>query len=161
SADAGELVPGTTFRAYETDDALGRRIQLYVSEPAAEAKPLALLVPGSGCSPIFHRAGPDRVSGGYQNPLLAVGRGRLRVMVVERPGAEAFGPARGGTAEGCPTAFLEEHTLERWSEALRAALAFARGLSGIDRRRTLVIGHSEGAVVAAYLARLDRELSHV
>jgi len=42
--------------------------------------------------------------------------------------------------------------LHRWLEALSASLKSTRKLPGFDTRRTLVVGHSEGALMAAALA---------
>ncbi|MBI1778677.1 MAG: hypothetical protein HYR63_25325 [Proteobacteria bacterium] len=161
-ASAGDLVAGTRFRQFETTDALGRAIVFYLSEASGPARPLVLFVPGSGCAPSFRRTPEGRVTAGYQGPLLAVVADRLRVLVVEKPGAVAFDPTpRGGTAVGCGPEFLREHTLERWTAALAAALAAARAMPGVDSTQTLVIGHSEGAVAAAHLSRLDPAITGI
>jgi pimeloyl-ACP methyl ester carboxylesterase len=57
--------------------------------------------------------------------------------------------------------FLMEHTLPRWVEALGAALTRAQSLPGIEQSRLLVVGHSEGGVVAARLAAERCDVSHV
>lgn len=156
-----EHVAGTQFEKLVTTDGLGRAITYYVSD-SATAKPLALVIQGSGCSALFRPLADGAMSAvGYHNVFRSVGGERYRVLAVEKPGARSTAePPVGGTAEGCPEAFLTEHTVERWAEALRASLVAARTLPGIFADRTLVIGHSEGGVLAARLARLDGAISH-
>ncbi len=156
-----ERVPGTRFERFGTTDGLGRAITYYLSD-GPTPKPLALVIQGSGCSALF-RALPDGVMSavGYHNVFRSVADDRYRVLTVEKPGARSTAETPvSGTAEGCPVAFLEEHMVERWAEALTAALAAARRLAGVVGEKTLVIGHSEGGVLAARLARLDRAISH-
>lgn len=157
---AAERLPGTAFERATTVDGLGRTVTYYLSESPAP-KPLALVIQGSGCNALFRRLADGRISAvGYHNVFRSVGGERFRVLAVEKPGARGVEePPVGGQAEECPRSFLEEHTVERWAEALRAALAAARAAGGADG--TLAIGHSEGGVLAARLARLDAGLRHV
>lgn len=158
---SAERVPGTRFERLSAADSLGRTITYYLSD-SATAKPLALVIQGSGCSALFRPLSDGLMSAvGYHNVFRSVAEDRYRVLAVEKPGARSAAEAPlGGTAEGCPAAFLEEHTVERWSEALTTALTAARRLADVVGEKALVIGHSEGGVLAARLARLDRAISH-
>jgi predicted esterase len=161
SGMAAEPVPGTRFFRHWTDDGLGRRVAFFVSAESREPSALALFVGGSGCAPAF-RARPDGTfATGYQGPLLAVAKDRFRVVVVEKPGVDPAAPVASGTAESCPRAFNEEHTLDRWVEALRAALAAAKALPGVTATSILAIGHSEGATAVARLGRIDPGITHI
>jgi pimeloyl-ACP methyl ester carboxylesterase len=156
-----ERVRGTQFEKLSTTDSLGRAITYYLSD-SATPKPLALVIQGSGCNALFRRIVDGSMSAvGYHNVFRSVGGERYRVLAVEKPGAQSTSEQPvGGGAEGCPQAFLEEHTVERWAEALVAALAAARLQAGVIDDRTLVIGHSEGGVLAARVARLDPKIRH-
>ncbi|MBL8687882.1 MAG: alpha/beta fold hydrolase [Rhodospirillaceae bacterium] len=158
---AAERVPGTQFEKLSTTDGLGRRVTYYLSD-SATPKPLALVIQGSGCSALFRPLADGAMSAvGYHNVFRSIGGERYRVLAVEKPGARSTSePPVGGTAEGCPQAFIEEHTLDRWAEALKASLAAARSIAGVIADRTLVIGHSEGGVLAARLTRLDPAIAH-
>jgi pimeloyl-ACP methyl ester carboxylesterase len=124
-------------------------------------RPVVLLVGGSGCQSLFQKHG-DRVFGGLHNLLLQEAGDRIRVLVVEKPGVSYLdSPRRPGSADGARPEFLAEHTLERWVEANAAALRAAGTLPGIDRSRTLAIGHSEGGLVVACLAAKMPEVTHV
>jgi dipeptidyl aminopeptidase/acylaminoacyl peptidase len=156
---------GIPFQRYTVRDALGRTITFYLSEPPRREKaakqPVTLFIQGSGCQSLFRKQG-ERVLGSYQNLLLQEAKGRVRVLVVEKPGVKFLDdPARPGSAEGASEEFLKEHTLARWAEANSTALRAAWTLPGIDATRTLVMGHSEGGIVAARVAAELPQITHV
>lgn len=157
-------LPVFGFTRLTTSDAYGRTIESYLSDaPDAEPRPLVVSVQGSGCGSVFGLTDSGRVYGGLQNVVLGDFGDRVRVLVVEKPGV-AFGdqPDRPGIGEGCPEVFLREHTVERWTEALRASIAHAVEQPGVDPGRVLILGHSEGADMAAHVAAADPELvSHI
>jgi len=157
-----ETVPGTNFQRFTTTDGRGNALTYYLSE-APYPKPLALVIQGSGCGALFRPAAGGVMNAvGYHGVLRSVLGDRYRVLAVEKPGAKsASEPPSGGNAQDCPRRFLAEHTVERWTDALKAALEAARQKSGVIPDRTLVVGHSEGGVPAARLARLDAKISHV
>jgi uncharacterized protein (TIGR03067 family) len=82
--------------------------------------------------------------------------------VVEKPGV-AFGvvPNNPGSAEEGSAEFHREHTLPRWVEAVNAAVRAMHLLEDVDWTRTLVVGHSEGGIVAAHVAAANPLVSHV
>ena len=155
---------GIPFDRYTTRDKLDRTITFYLSHApkgAAAKLPVALFIQGSGCSSVFSQRG-GKVYGGLQNLLLAAQKGEFRVLVVEKPGV-AFGavPKQPGSAEEGSAEFRREHTLPRWVEAVDAALAATHRLEDVDWKRTLVVGHSEGGIVAAHLAAKNSQITHV
>lgn len=163
---AWEAVPSVTlpgFQCLQTLDSFGRTITFYLSQAETpETLPLIIFIQGSGCHSAF-RKGPDgRIYGGYQNVLLRVAGTGARVLVVEKPGVRPMqGTGNHGVARGCSREFLEEHTLPRWAEAITASLRAARLFKYIDRRKTLLVGHSEGGLVAARVAAENKCVSHV
>lgn len=127
-----------------------------------EAVPLVVFVQGSGAGSHFIEVG-DKIgtTSGFPHIHDAL-RGRGRVMVVEKPGVEVFSqPAQPGSAEGASDSFKREHTLDRWAEAVRASINAALELPGIDHTRLLVMGHSEGGLVACRVAALEPRVTHV
>jgi pimeloyl-ACP methyl ester carboxylesterase len=152
------------FERYTTKDAFDRTITFYLSRVPKENAgklPIALFVQGSGCASVFHDR-DGKILGGLQNLLLSAGQGRYRVLVVEKPGV-TFGtmPEHPGTSEEASPEFRKEHTLPRWVEAVNAALRATHRLEGIDWTRTLVVGHSEGAIVAAHVGAANPLVTHV
>jgi S-formylglutathione hydrolase FrmB len=114
-------------------------------------------------------------SGAYSNFIQRDGRildahrterevfaGKAHVLIVEKPGVEFLEehPDR-GVATQSSAEFRREHTLERWAEAVSAALRAARRLPLSDPGGCLVIGHSEGGIVAARVAAENTFVTHV
>jgi len=150
------------FEHYTCKDRFGRTIDFYLSPSKSKAVlPLAVMIMGSGGQSMWIPHG-QQIYGSLQGLLAGESRGRVRVLAVEKPGVPfCFQGCTPGTAEGATKEFLQEHTLERYSEAVDAAIHAARKLPGIDPRRTLVIGHSEGGIVAAKVAAIDPKVTDV
>ena len=154
---------GTRFERLFTRDKFGRRITSYVSAAGGQGgeRPLVVFVQGSGCTSQFGRRG-DQMYGGMQNLVLQKAGNRARVLVVEKPGVTFLDTNdQPGGAQKCSPEFLAEHTLDRWGEAVGASVKAAWQLSGIDARKTLVVGHSEGGIVAARVAAENAQVTHV
>jgi pimeloyl-ACP methyl ester carboxylesterase len=161
------------YQRHFTTDRFDRLITFYVSKdrPAKDgepliAKPLAICIQGSGSQSVFlaidTQDGPRIVSGGPDAAVMKHAGDRLRVVVVEKPGVEFLAsPARPGSAEEGTSEFRQEHTLERWTEALHAATLAALSLPNIDGTRLLAVGHSEGGLVACELASIMPQATHV
>jgi pimeloyl-ACP methyl ester carboxylesterase len=154
---------GIPYHRYTTRDSLGRTIAFYLStlpgkKPAAKL-PVVLIIPGSGCQSVFQKFGDG---GGLQNLLLSAAKGRAHILIVEKPGVKYLDrPTRPGSAQKASEEFLKEHTLPRWAAANVAALRAAWTLPDVDPGRTLVVGHSEGGIVAARVAAELPKVTHV
>jgi pimeloyl-ACP methyl ester carboxylesterase len=160
--DAGE--PRIPFEQFTVKDSLGRTITAYLSRPprgADKPLPLILVIGGSGCQSAWTRH-ESQVNSGLQGLTYQLARGRARVLVVEKPGVKPLDtPKQMGSAEGASKEFLEEHTLPRWATANAAALAAVLARPDIDPKRVLVVGHSEGGIVAARVAAEVPAVTHV
>jgi len=88
-------------------------------------------------------------------------KGAIRLLVVEKPGVKYLDKGSRGGVDANALEFKKEHTLQRWAEAVSAALRSCKGIEGIDRKRVLVAGHSEGALVACTVAAANPEVTHV
>lgn len=157
-------LPPFGYTRLTTSDAFGRTIECYLSDARdSDSRPLVVSVQGSGCSSVFGLTDEGQVFGGLQNIIRRDFGDRVRVLVVEKPGVSfADRPERPGVGEGCSETFLHEQTVERWTEALRAAIAEAVHQPGVDPCRVLILGHSEGADMAAHVAAANPGLvSHI
>lgn len=148
-----------------TVDRFGRRITFYLYSsrpPSAMPLPLVVYVQGSSRRSLYGRH-PESgeivtVSGHSVLPQMLAGRANL--LVVEKPNVEFLDPGPGQAPP--PEAYRREHTLERWSEAIVAAIRAACESPEVDRARVLVVGHSEGGQVAAKIAHdLPETVTHV
>lgn len=131
-----------------------------MSETGSRQKPLPLIVfiQGSECSSLFHRQNGIVVPSLGHISLQEVAAGKARVLIVEKPGIKFLDQSQGG----CASKFNREHTLERWAEAVEAAIRAAQELPQVQKTRTLVMGHSEGGLVACRVAHdLPEIVTHV
>lgn len=152
------------FVRYFTTDAHAREITFYLceSKDAPGPLPLVVYVQGSGCQSNFMELGGRVVCAGPHGLLLPLLAGKAHLLIVEKPGVPfLFAPPRPGGADGASEEFLREHTLPRWSAAIGAALRAARTLPCVDPARTLVVGHSEGGLVACRVAAENPFVTHV
>jgi pimeloyl-ACP methyl ester carboxylesterase len=152
-------VAGTPFVRHAVTDSSGRRVTYLISTPKAAQAPLLLRIQGSGCSPVMSVSQGTVFSSEF-NLVQMAGEGRFAVMVVEKPFAGQTTDVR-GEATQCSAAFNADFTAESWLVALQASLRDARAASRVDPRRTLVMGASEGAVMATLLAAADPAVTDV
>jgi pimeloyl-ACP methyl ester carboxylesterase len=150
------------FQRYFTRDAFGRQIVFYITKPAEPAVrlPVVVSILGSGSDSNFIRR--DGAILDAHRALRTVFAGRAYVLIVEKPGvAFCEHPKQTGTSQGASEEFRREYTLDRWAEAVSAALRASRTLPFIDATRTLVLGHSEGGLVASRVAAMNEFVTHV
>jgi hypothetical protein len=152
--------PGMPYTRYYTLDRFDRRITFYVDGNQNERLPIVVSVLGSGAFSNFIRR-DDRILDAHRTAREAFS-GRAHMLVVEKPGVEFLEqhPDRGTATQGSAE-FRRQHTLERWAEAVSAALRAARALPLSDNTRCLLIGHSEGGIVVARVAAENAFVTHV
>lgn len=150
------------FALKTTSDQLGRTIRYFTTRPPRRAaRRIIFFIQGSGCHSVFRLDPAGKVLGGYQTLIAKNVARRASVAVVEKPGVRLFDDhGSSGTARPCSKEFLREHTLPRWRAAIEAAIQAESSHSKPER--LLVIGHSEGGIVAASVAaHLPALVSHV
>jgi dienelactone hydrolase len=148
---------GIDYERYHTQDRFGRQISFFVDRVSdrSQSLPIATFILGSGSYSRFVRKDGKLLSADIA--FLRNLSGRARLVLVEKPGVR-FGEHV--SIKDLPE-FRREHTLSRWVEAISAALKAARMLPAVDPRRLLVVGHSEGAQVAASVAAANEFVTHV
>lgn len=155
-----EAVPDQPYVRHTTMDRFGRRITFYVAGPQGSAPlPLVVYVQGSGCASLFRRSGTHVAAAAGQAAIAEAWQGKGNLLIVEKPGVPFLNAPSSCERE---TEFNREHSLGRWSEAVEASIRAARQLPIVRHDRLIVIGHSEGGVVAARIAHdLGPMVSHV
>lgn len=151
-----------TFAVTRTtsQDGSGPPLRYYLSRPTKKA-PLVLYIQGSGCTPPFVGLGtPNRYSTVYSWLPLAQQR-RYAVMAVDKPYQSDEPPQGQQGAVGCAGAFNQHFSYDAWLATLKRAVRHALGRPEVDATRVLVIGVSEGATMAAGLARALPEVTDV
>ncbi|MBZ2209342.1 alpha/beta hydrolase family protein [Massilia soli] len=153
-------VPGTPFARKTIQDDSGRSITYYISRPRAGTAPILLMVQGSGCARVLNKQAGAAYSTIF-NLVPFASDGRFTVVAVEKPFSGEETTDSSGTATACSRQFNEDFTAEGWLKALQAGLADARRSPWADQQRTLVLGMSEGAVMATMLAASDKRVTDV
>lgn len=153
-----DAIHGQPYVRYLTRDKYGRVVSFYLSEaPAGFSGPLILFVQGSGWASLFgQNQGRSFPQGGHIS-LTEAAAGKARVLIVEKPGVSLYDTMSGDP----PEPFAREFTLDRWAEALEAAVKAAQQLPGVSSGRVMAIGHSEGGLVACRVAHDLPFVTHV
>lgn len=170
--DSTPLPGKNPFVRYFTTDEFGRTIVFYVAEPpvvegdAAKRFPVVMYVQGSGSQSVFSRVMQGEnvlaAASGGQGVIRQVARNDVIVVIAEKPGVRFMEcPRQPGGAEEGSLEFLEQHTLSRWSAAVSAALQATLTLPRADSAKVLVVGHSEGGLVACKVAAENAAVTHV
>ncbi len=155
-------VPGQPYERYFTHDRFGRDITFYLTRNVQKLPcPLVVFVQGSGDGSNFVERNGRVLPQNGQTTIYDQAKGAIRLLIVEKPGVRYLEAGEQGGATKSSVEFRKEHTLSRWSEAVSASLKAGLKLPGMDRSRVLVVGHSEGGLVACYVAVRNRSVTHV
>ena len=149
------------FEQYLTVDKFNRTITFYLQQSASKL-PLIVYLNGSGGGSNFAPRGERFLGSHIYENFLQPAVNRARLLLVEKPGVRLHEePTQWGTAEGCSKEFLQENTLDRWTEAINAAIRAAQTIDAIDSKKILVAGHSEGGYVSCSVAAANPDITHV
>lgn len=125
-----EFPSNFAYRAFNTEDSLGRSIRFYLSDSnITDDRPLILVIQGSGCSSHFFSK-DGRLSQGWHAFVRKAARDRAQILLVEKPGVKLFDQQSTGDARLCSAEFRTEQTKQRWLSALTAALHGVTKLRG-------------------------------
>jgi pimeloyl-ACP methyl ester carboxylesterase len=101
------------------------------------------------------------MSRGLQGILYSVAGGRARILAVEKPGVEFLDDhPDDADVSACRPEFRVAFTLDRWATTIADAIQAAQKLPGVDASKTLVIGHSEGGIVAMRVSNVSPRVTH-
>lgn len=146
----------------------GASVESVVEDEKAKLLPLVVLVQGGGGGSIFQRTKTPGEVAIDKFPLSQTVmdrfEGKARILMVEKPGVqfleEGHDPTS-GVGIGCSETYLRQHALPRWVEAINSSIFNVRTNSLVNPKKTLVLGTSEGGIVAAKIASLDKTVTHV
>lgn len=82
-------------------------------------------------------------------------------MAVEKPGVEFLDyPPDDGDARACRPGFLAAYTLDGWATTIVDAIQAAQKLPDVDTSKTVVVGISEGGIVAMRVSNILAQVTH-
>ncbi len=135
-------------------------VTYYISEFDREKElPLIVYIQGSGYQSLFYEKGGSIVptSGHINLPYLS--QGKAKVLIIEKPGVQfldVMSPHQRNTQ------FDQSFSLDSWSERIKKVIEHVILTEQIDASKVMLIGHSEGGLVAARVAKLmQQKISNV
>lgn len=148
-----------SFKEFVTRDQFGRDIKYYLSKSKTKG-PLIVLIQGSGCEPVFYRDGANFISSSFAAFQFAE-KGKYNVLLIEKPFAATSPTISPGSATNCPDGFNSDFSANSWQTAIETAIKKARKNSTIDKSKTMLLGESEGAVIAGKIAHDNSFITHI
>ena len=158
--DKAELPP--SFRQFKLARPDGTRQTAFLAtfDPDLEQrKPLMIYFDGSGAGSHFARIG-ERIGMTTSGLLAKVANERFHVAMSEKRGVE-FLAHGGGSGENVSAEYTEHATYGGRLAEGHLLLDALLKQSAVDPGRVVLVGHSEGADVAAAIAALDPRVTHV
>lgn len=130
----------------ETPD--GLPVKYYISTGKPDS-PLILFIQGSGCKPVMNGTNTEGGSSVYDYLPTAYESG-FNAMIVDKPFVGEAGDI--SSVNGCSQRFNNFFSFDSWLEVLSTAFAHAMENSDASKSDALILGVSEGAVMATALS---------
>lgn len=124
-------------------------------------KPLLVWLDGSGAQSLFLKLPDGRIASGMYALIAGRAGEQYHVAGVEKRGVEFGDGSRPGSGEGASAEYTAHATLDDRVADVRLLLDTLLGDPMVDASRVVLVGHSEGADVAAAAAAADARVTHV
>lgn len=136
---------------FEKHEIPEKSIIYYLHLSSHSEAPLILYIQGSGCDSIFLKDARGFVNGGQASLIASIANGRASVLAVEKPTLKTYDQSSSdGNVSDCSQQFREEFNRDTWVKTLQLTLNHVSKI--IHPSKVFVLGHSEGASMAAALA---------
>lgn len=145
-----EFLPNQPYDKYELN--IGKdSMTFYLSVTShKEDLPLIVYIQGSGMSSLFVEQDKRIIPTLGHMTWFSVGQERYRILIVEKPGIKYL-------QTGESKSFDQNFSLENWSNRIVNAINYVTEHEKINKQKILVVGHSEGGVVASRVANLMQD----
>ncbi len=128
------------------------KITYYLSEFDKEkALPLIVYIQGSGYHSLFSKTKQSVIPTSGHIDLTYLAKGKAKVLIIEKPGVY-FLDIMSPNARN--EEFDQRFSLESWSERIQTVINKVLNTEKIDTSKIMLMGHSEGGIVAARVAKL-------
>lgn len=159
---ANEKLP-TPFRQAQAARSDGSRMTFFLGDfknGLSGRKPLLVWLEGSGAQSHFMTVG-DKIGYGIFGLIAQRAGGDFHVAAIEKRGVSFGESQRPGSGEGASAEYAKHATLADRAADLRLLLDVLLSQPAVDASRVVLLGHSEGADVAAAAAAEDPRVTHV
>jgi predicted esterase len=135
-------------------------ITCYLSVPEGDAKlPLIIFIQGSGRHSLFTK---DTVLSYGVRGLRSIAKGKARILLIEKPGVEFLEEDKSGQDPSNNEKFNQKFSLQSWSKEIEDVIKYIVKNESVDTKKIMIMGHSEGGLVAAKVASdLGSLITHV
>lgn len=123
-------------------------ITFYLTEfPAKVPQPLVVYIQGSGFNSLFKGSSDGRIlpASGHINWAYGV-KDKAKLLIVEKPGVNFLNNSSANPE------FDRLFSLDSWAQRIKETIRYVIKSENIDTTRIMVVGHSEGGLVAAKVA---------
>jgi len=119
--------------------------------------PLIIYIQGSGSTSLFHKDTADKILPDFGHISWAYeAMGKVKLLIVEKPGVHFLDQNQDNPN------FDINFSLDSWSARIIKIIRNVIETEKIDTSKIMVVGHSEGGIVAAKVAKeLGKKISHV
>lgn len=153
-----------SFREARADRPDGSELRFFLGDSADTAdqkKPLLIYLEGSGAQSLFYEMDDGRIAVGMVGLLAREVGQAYHVASPEKRGVKFGEQGRRGSGEGASAEYTRYATLADRVADVRLMLTALLSEPTVDSSRVLIVGHSEGADVAAAVAGEDPRVTHV
>lgn len=133
-------------------------VTFYLSENNSTTKlPLLIYIQGSGNNSLFNKTNDGKIypTTGHMT-WFDNSQSKIRILIVEKPGVHFL------QISGENELFDRTFSLNTWSERIKSVIQYVTKNENIDTEKIMIVGHSEGGLVAAKVAnKLANTISNV
>jgi len=146
-----EFLPDLPYDKYELKTDLDT-VRFYLSVTSSKAKiPLIVFVQGSGMNSLFTKSQNGKIQPQYGHMTwYTAGNEKYRILIVEKPGVTYL-------QSGASKNFDNKFSLESFSNSIMEAINYTCQNEKIDTTKIIIVGHSEGGIVASRVANLMKD----
>ena len=164
-APPAEHAPGLpgSFRRITAARPDGSEATLYVGDFHPDGwptRPLLVWVEGSGAQSLFYRLEDETLANGMFGLLARHAGADFHVAAIEKRGVALGERGAYGTAAEASAEYQRHATLEARAADVRLLISTLLEDPSVDPNQVLLVGHSEGADVAALVAGRDERVTH-
>ena len=141
----------------------GRGYTTYISTAKDEAlrpKPIIFLLHGSGGNSVFSYEG-DKIYKPFLFNELIKHNQDWHIVCIEKRGVKLGDNVNNSGYENCSQEYIEHATKESRGNDVSTVIDYLIDLNIYNQKELVLIGHSEGSMVAPYVAAINSKVTHI